>query len=94
MIPCDWWEKFKLKAFAGNRYRIGPTEVESALQTHPAVVESAAVSSPDAERGEVVKAFIVLHEQYKNADPQKLIVEIQQHVKSQTAPYKYPRKVT
>jgi medium-chain acyl-CoA synthetase len=74
-------------------YRIGPTEVESALQTHPAVVESAAVSSPDVERGEVVKAFIVLHEEYKKSDKVKLTTEIQNHVKSQTAPYKYPRKI-
>jgi len=74
-------------------YRIGPTEVESALQTHPAVVESAAVSSPDVERGEVVKAFIVLNESYKKSDKLELIAEIQNHVKSQTAPYKYPRKI-
>lgn len=76
-----------------SSYRIGPTEVESALQTHPAVVESAAVASPDSERGEVVKAFIVLHEKYRNADKKELTVDIQNHVKRETAPYKYPRKV-
>lgn len=76
-----------------SRYRIGPNEVESALQTHPAVVESAAVSSPDYERGEVVKAFIVLHESYEHVDKSSLTVDIQDHVKKHTAPYKYPRKV-
>jgi len=75
------------------RYRIGPTEVESALQTHPADLESAAVSSPDPDRGEVVKAFIILRETYKNSDKRELILELQNHVKSQTAPYKYPRKI-
>ncbi|ODN06082.1 Acyl-coenzyme A synthetase ACSM3, mitochondrial [Orchesella cincta] len=74
-------------------YRIGPNEVESALQTHPAVVESAAVSSPDPQRGEVVKAFIVLNEQYRNVDKSQLTIEIQTHVKNTTAPYKYPRKI-
>lgn len=77
----------------GFRYRIGPHEVESVLQTHEAVLESAAVPSPDAERGEIVKAFIVLKEAYKTKEHNDLIKEIQNHVKNQTAPYKYPRKV-
>ena len=72
-------------------YRIGPTEVENALQEHPAVVESAVVASPDEERGEVVKAYIVLHEDVEPSDA--LIAEIQQHVKATTAPYKYPRRI-
>ena len=74
-------------------YRIGPFEVESALIEHPSVAESAVVSSPNPERGEVVKAFIVLVEQYKNHDLTALKVEIQNHVKTITAPYKYPRKI-
>nr|XP_014429150.1 acyl-coenzyme A synthetase ACSM3, mitochondrial isoform X1 [Pelodiscus sinensis] len=74
-------------------YRIGPFEVESALIEHPAVVESAVVSSPDPIRGEVVKAFIVLASDYVSHDSQKLIKELQDHVKKVTAPYKYPRKV-
>ncbi|CAL8109263.1 unnamed protein product [Orchesella dallaii] len=74
-------------------YRIGPNEVESALQTHPAVVESAAVPSPDPQRGEVVKAFIVLREEYRDVDKSQLTLEIQTHVKNTTAPYKYPRKI-
>ncbi|XP_054549790.1 acyl-coenzyme A synthetase ACSM3, mitochondrial [Talpa occidentalis] len=74
-------------------YRIGPFEVESALMEHPAVAESAVVSSPDPIRGEVVKAFIVLNPDYKSHDQQQLKKEIQEHVKKTTAPYKYPRKV-
>ncbi len=72
-------------------YRIGPFEVESILLEHAAVAESAVVSSPDETRGEVVKAFIVLSAGYEpGAD---LLGELQQHVKSITAPYKYPRKI-
>ncbi|NXL60321.1 ACSM3 synthetase, partial [Chordeiles acutipennis] len=74
-------------------YRIGPFEVESALIQHPAVSESAVVSSPDPVRGEVVKAFIVLAPAFVSHDPEKLTQELQQHVKKVTAPYKYPRKV-
>ncbi|ESO84777.1 hypothetical protein LOTGIDRAFT_179592 [Lottia gigantea] len=74
-------------------YRIGPFEVESALLEHPSVLESAVVSSPDKERGEVVKAFIILTEDYKQNDLTDLITELQNYVKSTTAPYKYPRKI-
>ncbi|KAM6407602.1 acyl-coenzyme A synthetase ACSM4, mitochondrial-like isoform 2-T3 [Rhynochetos jubatus] len=74
-------------------YRIGPFEVESALIQHPAVSESAVVSSPDPIRGEVVKAFIVLAPTFVSHHPEKLTQELQQHVKKVTAPYKYPRKV-
>ncbi|XP_066834036.1 acyl-coenzyme A synthetase ACSM3, mitochondrial-like isoform X2 [Anser cygnoides] len=74
-------------------YRIGPFEVESALIQHPAVMESAVVSSPDPIRGEVVKAFIVLAPAFVSHDPEKLTQDLQQHVKKVTAPYKYPRKV-
>ncbi|XP_036268815.1 acyl-coenzyme A synthetase ACSM1, mitochondrial isoform X1 [Pipistrellus kuhlii] len=74
-------------------YRIGPTEVENALAEHPAVAESAVVSSPDPIRGQVVKAFVVLTPQFLSHDPDQLIKELQEHVKSVTAPYKYPRKV-
>ncbi|CAO2583028.1 Acyl-coenzyme A synthetase ACSM4, mitochondrial, partial [Lemmus lemmus] len=74
-------------------YRIGPFEVESALLEHPSIAESAVVSSPDPVRGEVVKAFIVLNPDYKSHDKEQLKMEIQEHVKKTTAPYKYPRKV-
>ncbi|MDT8396975.1 MAG: acyl-CoA synthetase, partial [bacterium] len=69
----------------------GPFEVESALIEHPAVAESAVVSSPDDTRGEVVKAFVILAPNYKPSDA--LVKEIQNHVKKTTAPYKYPRKI-
>lgn len=72
-------------------YRIGPFEVESALIEHPGVAESAVVSSHDDERGEVVKAFVVLAPGYSASDD--LIKELQHHVKKVTAPYKYPRKI-
>ncbi|XP_049999178.1 acyl-coenzyme A synthetase ACSM1, mitochondrial isoform X1 [Alexandromys fortis] len=74
-------------------YRIGPSEVENALAEHPAVAESAVVGSPDQKRGEVVKAFIVLTPEFWSRDQEKLVKELQQHVKSVTAPYKYPRKI-
>ncbi len=72
-------------------YRIGPFEVESALIEHPAVAESAVVSSPDETRGEVVKAFVILAPGYTGDD--NLVKELQDHVKKVTAPYKYPRKI-
>jgi acetyl-CoA synthetase/medium-chain acyl-CoA synthetase len=72
-------------------YRIGPFEVESALIEHPAVMESAVVSSPDELRGEVVKAFVILAPGYSPSD--ELAKELQEHVKKVTAPYKYPRKI-
>ncbi|XP_027468494.1 acyl-coenzyme A synthetase ACSM1, mitochondrial isoform X2 [Zalophus californianus] len=74
-------------------YRIGPAEVENALAEHPAVAESAVVSSLDPIRREVVKAFIVLTPEFVSHDRDQLTKELQQHVKSVTAPYKYPRKV-
>ena len=72
-------------------YRIGPFEVESALMTHPAVVECAITGVPDEIRGQVVKATIVLSGEYKDKAGESLIREIQNHVKKVTAPYKYPR---
>lgn len=74
-------------------YRIGPFEVESALMTHPAVVECAITGVPDEIRGQVVKATIVLAQDYKHCADEDLIKEIQNHVKMVTAPYKYPRIV-
>ena len=72
-------------------YRIGPFEVESALIEHPAVAESAVVSSPEPTRGEVVKAFVVLAPGYDASE--QLKQELQEHVKRVTAPYKYPRRI-
>jgi acyl-coenzyme A synthetase/AMP-(fatty) acid ligase len=72
-------------------YRIGPFEVESALVEHPAVAEAAVVAAPDDERGAVVRAVVVLREGHDPSDA--LAGELQDHVKAQTAPYKYPRIV-
>lgn len=74
-------------------YRIGPFEVESALMTHPAVVECAITGVPDEVRGQVVKATIVLAASYKERAGEDLIKELQDHVKHVTAPYKYPRVI-
>jgi acyl-coenzyme A synthetase/AMP-(fatty) acid ligase len=72
-------------------YRIGPFEVESALVAHAAVAEAAVVAAPDDERGSVVRAVVVLRDGY--AASEALARELQDHVKAQTAPYKYPRIV-
>ena len=74
-------------------YRIGPFEVESALMTHPAVVECAITGVPDEIRGQVVKATIILAKDYKGKEGPELIKELQDHVKRVTAPYKYPRVI-
>ncbi|KAF5047911.1 Acetyl-coenzyme A synthetase [anaerobic digester metagenome] len=72
-------------------YRIGPFEVESALITHPAVVEAAVTGVPDPDRGQAVKATVTLAAGYEPSDA--LTKELQNHVKKVTAPYKYPRIV-
>ena len=72
-------------------YRIGPFEVESALVAHPAVADAAAVAAPDRERGSVVRAIVVLRDGHAASDD--LARELQDHVKAETAPYKYPRIV-
>jgi acetyl-CoA synthetase len=72
-------------------YRIGPFEVESALLEHPAVLECAITAVPDPDRGQVVKATVVLAKGWVASD--NLKVELQEHVKKVTAPYKYPRVV-
>jgi acetyl-CoA synthetase/medium-chain acyl-CoA synthetase len=72
-------------------YRIGPFEVESALLEHAAVAESAVVGKPHAERGQIVKAFVVLRPGHEGTDP--LAHELQEHCKRVTAPYKYPREI-
>ena len=72
-------------------YRIGPFEVESALVSHDAVAEAAVVAAPDDERGSVVRAVVVLRDGFAPSDT--LTAELQDHVKQETAPYKYPRIV-
>jgi len=85
-----WFEGRDDDIIVSAGYRIGPFEVESALVSHPAVAEAAAVAAPDEERGAVVRAVVVL----ANGDPSdELARELQDHVKRVTAPYKYPRIV-
>ena len=72
-------------------YRIGPFEVESALVSHAAVAEAAVVAAPDDERGSVVRAVVVVRDGFTPSE--ELAAELQEHVKRETAPYKYPRIV-
>ncbi|HEU4707591.1 MAG TPA: AMP-binding protein [Solirubrobacterales bacterium] len=71
-------------------YRIGPTEVEAALLSHPAVADAAAVAAADPERGAVVRAIVVLK---NGVGDEQLVRELQEHCKRETAPYKFPRIV-
>ncbi|HEY2600738.1 MAG TPA: AMP-binding protein, partial [Thermoleophilaceae bacterium] len=86
-----WFEGRSDDVIISAGYRIGPFEVESALVSHPAVAEAAAVAAPDEERGAVVRAVVVLREGREPSD--ELARELQDHVKHETAPYKYPRIV-
>ena len=84
-----WFEGRTDDVIISAGYRIGPFEVESALVSHPAVAEAAAVAAPDDERGQVVRAVVVLRGGYEPGTA--LATELQEHVKATTAPYKYPR---
>lgn len=86
-----WFDSRNDDIISSAGYRIGPFEVESALISHPAVAEAAAVGAPDPERGQVVRAVLVLKDGYEGSDA--LARELQDHVKEVTAPYKYPRMV-
>jgi acetyl-CoA synthetase len=86
-----WFEGRADDVIISAGYRIGPFEVESALVSHPAVAEAAAVAAPDEERGAVVRAVVVLRDGYEPGDA--LAAELKDHVKRETAPYKYPRIV-
>ena len=88
-----WFEGRIDDVIKSSGYRIGPFEVESALMTHPAVVECAITGVPDDIRGMVVKATVVLGKEWKDKAGNELVKELQQHVKKETAPYKYPRIV-
>jgi acyl-coenzyme A synthetase/AMP-(fatty) acid ligase len=91
----DGWLYFEGRAddvIVSAGYRIGPFEVESALVSQPAVAEAAAVAAPDEERGAVVRAIVVLRDGDYRPSPE-LVRELQEHVKRETAPYKYPRIV-
>ena len=86
-----WFEGRTDDVIISSGYRSGPCEVESALGSHPAVAEAAAVAAPDELRGSVVRAVVVLRDGERSSD--ELARALQEHVKERTAPYKYPRLV-
>jgi acetyl-CoA synthetase len=87
-----WFEGRSDDIIISSGYTIGPFEVEDALVKHPSVAECAVVASPDEIRGSIVKAFIVLKENVE-VKQDELVKELQEHVKTLTAPYKYPREI-
>jgi acetyl-CoA synthetase len=86
-----WYQGRSDDVFKAAGYRIGPSEIENCLVKHPAVANAAVVPKPDAERGAVVKAYVVLTPGVE-ASPQ-LVDELQQHVKGKLAPYEYPKEI-
>lgn len=86
-----WFEGRADDIIISSGYTIGPFEVEDALVKHPSVRECAVVASPDPIRGAIVKAFVVLKRPEEASE--RLVKELQEHVKSVTAPYKYPREI-
>jgi len=86
-----WYQGRSDDVIKASGYRIGPAEIESCLVKHPAVANAAVIGKPDATRGQVVKAFIVL--QAGQSPSQALIDEIQDHVRGRLAPYEYPREI-
>ncbi|HEU5296918.1 MAG TPA: AMP-binding protein, partial [Burkholderiaceae bacterium] len=86
-----WYQGRSDDMFKAAGYRIGPSEVENCLVKHPAVANAAVVPKPDAERGALVKAFVVLAEGARASDA--LIAELQAHVRGKLAPYEYPKEI-
>jgi acetyl-CoA synthetase len=98
-----WFQGRSDDVFKAAGYRIGPSEIENCLVKHPAVANAAVVPKPDPERGAVVKAYVVLAQEYLNAKPgrslgdagfeARLTAELQAHVKGKLAPYEYPKEI-
>jgi acetyl-CoA synthetase len=86
-----WYQGRADDMFNTSGYRVGPTEIEGTLHTHPAVEHAAVVGEPDAERGAVVKAFVVLRPGF--APSEALAEAIQAHVRGRLAAYEYPRRI-
>jgi len=86
-----WYQGRSDDVIKASGYRIGPAEIESCLVKHPAVANAAVIGKPDAARGQIVKAFIVL--QPGQSASQALVDEIQDHVRGRLAPYEYPREI-
>ncbi len=86
-----WYQGRADDVFKAAGYRIGPSEIENCLVKHPAVANAAVVPKPDAERGALVKAYVVLAPGY--ADSDALVAELQGHVRGKLAPYEYPKEI-
>jgi len=86
-----WYQGRSDDMFKAAGYRIGPSEVENCLVKHPAVANAAVVPKPDAERGALVKAFVVLAAGAVGSDA--LVAELQAHVRGKLAPYEYPKEI-
>jgi acetyl-CoA synthetase len=86
-----WYQGRSDDVFKAAGYRIGPSEVENCLVKHPAVANAAVVPKPDAERGALVKAYVVLAAGFEAGDA--LVAELQQHVRGRLAPYEYPKEI-
>jgi acetyl-CoA synthetase len=86
-----WYQGRSDDVIKSSGYRIGPAEIESCLVKHPAVLNAAVIGKPDAARGAIVKAFVVLQPDYSPGE--KLIEDIQNHVRGRLAPYEYPREI-
>jgi acetyl-CoA synthetase len=86
-----WYQGRSDDVIKSSGYRIGPAEIESCLVKHPAVANAAVIGKPDATRGAIVKAFVVLQSGFTGGD--KLVEEIQNHVRGRLAPYEYPREI-
>ena len=86
-----WYQGRSDDVFKAAGYRIGPSEIENCLVKHAAVANAAVVPKPDAERGAVVKAYVVLAPGHLGSP--ELIQALQQHVRGQLAPYEYPKEI-
>jgi acetyl-CoA synthetase len=86
-----WYQGRSDDMFKAAGYRIGPSEIENCLVKHPAVVNAAVVPKPDAQRGALVKAYVVLGPGFAAGDA--LVTELQQHVRGKLAPYEYPKEI-
>jgi acetyl-CoA synthetase len=86
-----WYQGRSDDVIKSAGYRIGPAEIESCLVKHPAVLNAAVIGKPDAARGAIVKAFVVLQPGY-SPEP-SLVEDIQSHVRGRLAPYEYPREI-
>ena len=86
-----WYQGRADDVFKAAGYRIGPSEIENCLVKHSAVANAAVVPKPDAQRGAVVKAYVVLAPGFEGSDG--LVAELQQHVRGKLAPYEYPKEI-